>query len=84
MSAIRDACVFSSVLFPGVVLEPGADVRFSVLMPGAVVGRGAAVRRAVVDANTVIAPGDEIGYRADRDRQRFHVMQNNVVVVGPN
>jgi glucose-1-phosphate adenylyltransferase len=78
---IRGASVSRSVLFPGVVLESGADVRESVLMPGVVIGRGAAVRRAIIDANVVIDAGDDIGHNLKRDRQRFHVLANGVVVV---
>ena len=81
---IDSASVYRSVLFPGVVLESGVDVRHSVLMPGAVIGRGAVVRRAIIDANVVIDAGDDIGYSPDRDRQRFHVLANGVVVVSPD
>jgi len=81
---IGSAFVYGSVLFPGVVLESGADVRHSVLMPGAVIGRGAVVRRAIVDANVVIEAGDDIGCSPERDRQRFHALENGVVVVSPD
>lgn len=81
---IDSASVYRSVLFPGVVLEPGADVRHSVLMPGVVIGRGAVVRRAIIDANVVIDAGEDIGYSPERDRQRFHTLTNGVVVVSPD
>ena len=81
---IGSASIYRSVLFPGVVLESGADVRHSVLMPGVVIGRGAVVRRAIIDANVVIDAGDDIGYSPERDRQRFHTLANGVVVVSPD
>jgi glucose-1-phosphate adenylyltransferase len=81
---IGSVSVYRSVLFPGVVLEPGADVQHSVLMPGAVIERGAVVRRAIVDANVVIEAGDDIGCNPERDRQRFHALNNGVVVVSPD
>ena len=81
---IGSASVYRSVLFPGVVLESGADVRHSVLMPGAVIGRGAVIRRAIIDANVVIDAGDDIGYSPERDCQRFHPLENGVVVVSPD
>ena len=81
---IGSASVYRSVLFPGVVLESGVDVRHSVLMPGVVIERGAVVRRAIIDANVVIEAGDDIGYNPERDRQRFHVLANDVVVVSPD
>jgi len=81
---IGSASVYRSVLFPGVVLESGADVRHSVLMPGVVIGRGAVVRRAIIDANIVIDAGDDIGCSMERDRQRFHALPNGVVIVSPD
>jgi glucose-1-phosphate adenylyltransferase len=81
---IGSASVYGSVLFPGVVLESGADVRHSVLMPGVVIERGAVVRRAIIDANVVIGAGDDIGYSPERDRQRFHALANGVVIVSPD
>ena len=81
---IGPTSVYHSVLFPSVVLKPGAIVRHSVLMPGVVIGRGASVRRAIIDANVVIDAGDDIGYDAVRDRRRFHVLSNGIVVVSPD
>jgi glucose-1-phosphate adenylyltransferase len=75
------ASVYRSVLSSGVVLDTGVDVRHSILMPGVVVGRGATIRRAIIDSNVVIEPGDEIGYNPHRDRRRFHVLENGVVLV---
>jgi len=38
-----------SVLFPGVIVEAGADVAESVILPGAMIGRGCRIRGVVVD-----------------------------------
>jgi len=81
---IGSGSVYRSVLFPGVVLGSGADVRHSVLMPGVVIERGAVVRRAIIDANVVIDAGDDIGYSPERDGQRFHALGNGVVIVSPD
>jgi glucose-1-phosphate adenylyltransferase len=81
---IRGACVFRSVLSPGVVLESGAEVRHSVLLPGAVIRRGAVVRRAIIDAHVIIEAGDDIGYCRPRDARRFRVLANGVSVVSPD
>lgn len=81
---IGRASVYKSVLFPGVVLGHGVQVRNSVLMPGVVIEHGAAVNRAIIDANVVIGAGDNIGHNRQRDLRRFHVAPNGVVVVSPD
>jgi len=78
---ITGACVYRSVLSPGVRLESGVDVQHSVLLPGAVIRRGAAVRRSIIDANVVIEAGDRIGYDEEEDQKRFQVLPSGIVVV---
>jgi glucose-1-phosphate adenylyltransferase len=53
--------VVRSVLFPGVVVEAGAEVRDSVVMHDTFVGRGAVVDRAIVDKGVHVAPGVVLG-----------------------
>ncbi|MBX7111345.1 MAG: glucose-1-phosphate adenylyltransferase [Dehalococcoidia bacterium] len=53
--------VRSSVVSPGVVVEPGAVVHDSVLLPGVRVGAGAIVHRAVIDQDAVIGSAARIG-----------------------
>lgn len=50
-----------SVIFAGVRIEEGANVRDSVIMPGAVIKRGAVVRRAIVAEDAVVGAGAVIG-----------------------
>jgi glucose-1-phosphate adenylyltransferase len=71
-----------SVLSPGVHLHTGALVEDSVLFQDVDVGRGAVVRRAIVDKNVRIAEGARIGVDAEADRERFHVSEGGVVVIG--
>jgi glucose-1-phosphate adenylyltransferase len=58
---VTNAVVRSSVLSPGVVVEPAAVVEESVLLPGVVVERGAHVRRAIVDSGIRIPAGAVVG-----------------------
>ncbi|MCI8553981.1 MAG: glucose-1-phosphate adenylyltransferase [Clostridiales bacterium] len=54
-----------SVLFPGVTVESGAEVRDSIIMPGAVVRRGAKVQYAIVAENAVIGEDAVVGARPE-------------------
>ena len=50
-----------SILFPGVVIEPGAVVRDSILMHGTVVASGAVVERVIADKGARIGAGARVG-----------------------
>ena len=50
-----------SILFPGVVIEPGAVVRDSILMHDARVGAGAIVERVIADKGAWIGAGSRVG-----------------------
>ena len=45
------------------------------------VGRHAKVRRAIIDKDVKIHAGERIGFDRDRDRQRFTVTEQGVVVI---
>jgi glucose-1-phosphate adenylyltransferase len=79
---ISGATVRRSVLSPGARLHSGALVEDSVLMQDVDVGRDAVVRRTIVDKNVRIAPGAQVGVDAKADRERFHVSEGGVVVIG--
>ncbi len=53
--------VSHSVIFAGVTIEEGAEVKDSVIMPGATIHRGAVVRRTIVAENAVIGAGAIVG-----------------------
>ena len=77
-SLITEGCevygsVNHSVLFAGVVIEEGANVRDSVIMPGAVIHRGAVVRRAIVAEGAVVGAGAFVGEE-----------EGSIAVVGQN
>jgi glucose-1-phosphate adenylyltransferase len=51
-------------------------------MDNVVIGEGAVVRRAILDKNVVVQPGAHIGVDLETDRQRYHVSDAGVVVLG--
>jgi glucose-1-phosphate adenylyltransferase len=79
---ISGGVVRRSVLSPGVRVHSYTEVESSVLMTGVEVHRNAVVRRAIVDKNVVIPEGAQIGADLDRDRERFTVSDEGIVVIG--
>jgi glucose-1-phosphate adenylyltransferase len=51
-----------SLLFPGVVVEPGAEVSDSIIMQDVRIGRGARVDRSILDKYTQVGEGAAVGW----------------------
>jgi glucose-1-phosphate adenylyltransferase len=81
---VLDGEVVNSVLFPGVVVSPGAVVRDSIVMHDTVVGPGAVVDRAIVDKEAVIGAEARIGHgdEAPPNRACPEHLSSGLVVVG--
>ena len=74
--------VTRSVVSPGVRVHSYAEVERSILLHGVDIGRNAVVRNAILDKNVRVAEGARIGVDPERDRERFVVSDEGVVVIG--
>ncbi len=81
-SIVAGATIRHSVVGPGVTALQGAFVEGSVLMPGVRIEAGAVVRRAILDKNVLVPAGAHIGVEPELDKQRYHVSEGGVTVLG--
>jgi glucose-1-phosphate adenylyltransferase len=81
-TVINGGTVMHSILSSWVRLEHASLVQDSILFNYVTVGAGAQLKRCIVDKHIQIPAGETIGYDLDRDRQRFTVTEQGVVVVG--
>ncbi len=73
--------VQGSVLSPGVRVNSYAEVSESILFHNVVVGMRARVKRAIIDKGVRIPDGMKIGYDLEKDRKRFFVSDEGIVVI---
>ncbi len=80
-SIISGGQINRTVLFPGVRINSFSTVEDSVLFERVDVGRYARVRRAIIDKDVKIMPNAAIGYDPDKDKKRFTVSENGILVI---
>jgi len=80
---ISGATVRHSLLFSNVRVDSYAQIEESVILPDVTVGQNCKIRRAVIDKGCIIPDGMEIGIDPVKDRDRFNVSPNGIVLVVP-
>ena len=78
---ISGASVRESLLFFDVTVDERSEIFRSVLLPHVVVGKRCRISRAIIDEGCSVPDGMVIGEDAARDRERFHVTEQGVVLV---
>lgn len=86
-SLVSDGVIISggkihrSILSPRVRINSFSQVEESILFDNVNIGRYAKIRRAIIDKNVMIPPKTEIGYDLEKDRKRFTVSPEGIVVI---
>ena len=86
-SVLGSGCVVNgahldhAMLRRAVSVQADALIDHCIVMDRSVIGRSAKVRRAIIDQDNHIPPGEQIGFDLAKDKQRFHVSEDGIVVV---
>ncbi|MCW8910247.1 MAG: glucose-1-phosphate adenylyltransferase [Gammaproteobacteria bacterium] len=78
---ISGSNVAHSILFQNVYIDENSIIEDSVLFDNVKVGKNVKLYKCIIDKHVSIPDGEEIGFDLEKDRQRFTVTDNNIVVV---
>lgn len=70
-----------SILSPNVRINSYSFVDESILFDDVNIGRYSKIRRAIIDKDVVVPPNSVIGYDLKKDRKRFYVSPEGIVVI---
>lgn len=73
--------LFRSILSPGVKVNSYSEVHDSIIMHGVNIQRHAKIKNTIIDKYVTVPEGEVIGYDLEKDRQRFTVTDDGIVVV---
>jgi len=78
---ICGANVSESILFQNVFIDDESIVENSVLFDNVRIGRRVRLNKCIIDKGVSVPDGESIGYELEKDRKRFTVTENNIVVI---
>jgi len=70
-----------SILFSDTFIDDKAIVERSILFDGVHVGKNARLQNCIIDNGVKIPPNEVIGYDLEKDRHRFTLSENGIVVI---
>ena len=80
---IAGAKVKRSVIFFNTQIETGTYIKDSVILPKIHIGKNCKIQNCIIDKGTVIPDNFEIGVDIEKDRERFLVTDEGIVLVTP-
>ena len=78
---ISGSNVSHSVLFQNVFIDDSSIVESSVLFDNVKVGKNVRLYKCIIDKDVVVPNNESIGYDLAKDKERFTVTENDIVVV---
>jgi glucose-1-phosphate adenylyltransferase len=78
---ISGSYVHNCIVGRNVRIHSYSQIEDSVIMDWVEIGRGCKIRRAIIDKANVVPSGTQIGYDIEKDRERYTVSPNGVVVL---
>ena len=73
-----------SILFQNIFIDDRALVTNSVIFSDVRVGKKVRLNNCIIDKHVTIPDGEEIGFDPEKDRERFSVSDNGIVVIPKN
>jgi len=88
-SLVAGGCIVSgaeirrSVIFFNTHVETGTYIEDSVILPKCTIGKNCTIKRTIIDKGAYIPDGFEVGVDLEKDRERFLVTDEGIVLVTP-